>query len=68
MDSTASDWRRMTEKRNAEAKFASPEDNTGIGYYDNDGEQLSPEAFRERVSEDAARIEAEETAKEGGPS
>ena len=62
----------MNEKKNAEAKFASPEDsNTGIGYFDDDGTQLSPEVFRKRVAEDAARIEAAEAetgSGEAGPS
>lgn len=52
-------------RRNGEVKFASPEgDNTGIGYYDDDGEQLSPEEFRKRVAEDAAR--GEDEAADGG--
>lgn len=46
----------MTEERNSEAKFASRDgDNTGIGYYDNDGTELTPEEFRRRVAEDAAK-------------
>lgn len=47
-------------RKNAEARFASPEDsNVGIGYYDDDGEPLTPEQFRERVAEDAAKARAE---------
>ena len=60
----------MTERteeqfRNAEAKFASPEDNTGIGYYW-DGEEVSPEEFSRKVGEKADRLRAERTEARGG--
>lgn len=45
-------------RRNAESRFASPEDNAGIGYYDEQGNQLSPEEFSRLVARDAARIKA----------
>lgn len=49
--------------RNSESKFASPEDNVGIGYYI-DGEQVSPDEFSRRVAEDADRIRTERAAAE----
>lgn len=52
-------------RKNSEAKFASPEDNTGIGYYDEEGNQLTPEEFSQKVAADAARIKA---AREAGKS
>lgn len=60
----------MSEKKNqqfknSEAKFASPEDNVGIGYYV-EGEEVSPKEFDRRVAEDAAKIRAEEAAREAG--
>lgn len=50
--------RTSMEYRNSEAKFASPEDNTGIGYYF-DGEEVTPDEFSERVAQKAARLRAE---------
>ena len=52
----------MTEKRNqqflnSEAKFASPEDDVGIGYYW-DGEEVSPDEFSEKVAQRAEEIRA----------
>ena len=52
----------MTEKsqhyRNSEAKFASPEDNVGIGYYF-DSVEVSPDEFSRLVEEKADRLRAE---------
>lgn len=49
--------KKMEQFRNSEAKFASPEDNVGIGYYIG-GEEVSPDEFDRRVAEDAAKIRA----------
>lgn len=49
--------------RNSESKFASPEDDVGVGYYF-DGEPVSPEEFSRLVSEKADRLRAEAEAKE----
>ena len=43
--------------RNSEAKFASPEDDVGIGYYF-DGEPVSPEEFSRRVSKRSKDMKA----------
>ena len=51
--------------RNGEAKFAFPEDDTGVGYYF-EGEQVSPDEFSWRVAEKADRIRAEEVEKGEG--
>ncbi len=47
-------------RKNAEARFASPEGNTGIGYYDDDGEPLSAEEFSALVARDARLRDDEE--------
>lgn len=46
--------------RNSEAKFASPDgSNEGIGYYDEEGNRLSPEQFQRLVAEKAERLRDE---------
>lgn len=51
----------MTEETNAEAKFAFPQNDVGIGYYFG-GEPVSPEEFDRLVSEKADRIRSEREA------
>lgn len=48
-------------RRNAEARFASPDGSSvGIGYYDSEGNQLSPEEFQLLVARNAERLRDDE--------
>lgn len=51
---------RDTKPRDSEAKFASPKDNAGVGYYDEHGNQLSPEEFSALVARDDGKVRDED--------
>jgi hypothetical protein len=54
------EWPRPQDEGDRADRFSYPEDEEGVVYLDDDGNEISPEEFRERV-----RLKAERLRREG---